>query len=179
MVEICRSHFPIDREHRLTDEAYFAFCVATNPDLNVELTSEGEIFIVPPPGGESDFRTRFSHLGCGRNTLRMGEKRRAWKTVRVERSVPAAGRIRIVPRCGVGIQRVPCRLVQTRAAQRKMRLWTANGVELVWLIDADIRRVYVYRGTAEPRIVTNAEGISGEGPVEGFVLPLGEIWAGL
>lgn len=57
MVEICRSHFPIDREHRLTDEAYFAFCVATNPDLNVELTSEGEIFIVPPPGGESDFRT--------------------------------------------------------------------------------------------------------------------------
>lgn len=60
-----------------------------------------------------------------------------------------------------------------------MRLWTANGVELVWLIDADIRRVYVYRGTAEPRIVTNAEGISGEGPVEGFVLPLGEIWAGL
>jgi Uma2 family endonuclease len=46
----------LDREHRLTDEEYFAFCVA-NPDLNVERTCEGEIVIVPPPGGESDFRT--------------------------------------------------------------------------------------------------------------------------
>ena len=46
----------LDREHRLTDEAYLAFCEA-NPDLNVERTREGAIVIVPPPGGESDFRT--------------------------------------------------------------------------------------------------------------------------
>jgi len=45
----------LDREHRLTDEAYLAFSVA-NPELNVERTREGEIVIVPPPGGESDFR---------------------------------------------------------------------------------------------------------------------------
>jgi len=50
----------LDREHRLTDEEYLAFCVA-NPDLYVERTREGEIVIVPPPGGESDFRT----LGAG------------------------------------------------------------------------------------------------------------------
>ena len=60
-----------------------------------------------------------------------------------------------------------------------MRLWAANGVELGWLIDGDHRRVYVYRGTAEPRVVTNADSIAGEGPVEGFVLPLEAIWAGL
>ncbi len=65
------------------------------------------------------------------------------------------------------------------AAQKKMRLWAANGVELGWLIDADNRCVYVYSGTAEPRLLTNAESVAGEGPVEGFVLPLGEIWAGL
>ncbi len=46
----------LDPEHRLTDEEYLAFCVA-NPDLTVELTSQREIVIVPPPGGESDFRT--------------------------------------------------------------------------------------------------------------------------
>src|SRR5580658_204053 len=45
----------LDREDRLTDDEYFAFCVA-NPDLNVERTVEGDIVIVPPPGGESDFR---------------------------------------------------------------------------------------------------------------------------
>ena len=65
------------------------------------------------------------------------------------------------------------------ASQEKMRLWIANGVDLGWLIDGDNRRVYVYRGTAEPRMVSDAESIAGEGPVEGFVLPLERIWAGL
>ncbi len=65
------------------------------------------------------------------------------------------------------------------AAQKKMRLWAANGVELGWLIDADNRCVYVYSGAADPRLLSNAESIAGEGPVEGFVLPLGEIWTGL
>jgi Uma2 family endonuclease len=64
-------------------------------------------------------------------------------------------------------------------AQKKMRLWAKNGVELGWLIDGDNRRVYVYRGTAEPRLVADAESIAGEGPVDGFILPLGVIWAGL
>jgi Uma2 family endonuclease len=41
-------------------------------------------------------------------------------------------------------------------AQKKMRLWAANGVDLGWLIDDDA-----------------------EGPVEGFLLLLGEISAGL
>jgi Uma2 family endonuclease len=59
----------LDREHRLTDEEYFAFCAA-NPDLKLERTREGEIVIVPPPGGESDFRS----LGAGA-TLREWAKR--------------------------------------------------------------------------------------------------------
>jgi Uma2 family endonuclease len=65
------------------------------------------------------------------------------------------------------------------AAQKKMRLWAKNGVKLGWLIDGDNRHVYVYRETAEPRLVTDAESIAGEGPVDGFILPLVEIWAGL
>jgi Uma2 family endonuclease len=52
-------------------------------------------------------------------------------------------------------------------------------VELGWLIDGDARRVYVYRGSSEPRIVADAESIAGEGPVDGLVLQLGEIWEGL
>src|SRR4051812_1111206 len=46
----------LDREPRLTDEDYFAFCAA-NPDLNIERMPEGEIVIVPPAGGESDYRS--------------------------------------------------------------------------------------------------------------------------
>jgi len=66
-----------------------------------------------------------------------------------------------------------------KAAQKKMSLWAANGVEVGWLIDGDARCVYVYRGNSEPRVLSDAESIAGEGPVEGFVLQLGEIWEGL
>lgn len=84
--------------------------------------------------------------------------------------------LRLVPKFVIEVMSPSDRLA---AAQKKMRLWAANGVELGWLIDADNRYVYVYRGTANPRPVSNTESIAGEGPLEGFVLPLGEIWAGL
>ena len=65
------------------------------------------------------------------------------------------------------------------AAKKKMRQWMANGVELGWLIDGDNRTVYVFLGAEEPRVIENARSIADEGPVEGFVLPLSEIWEGL
>jgi Uma2 family endonuclease len=187
----------LDREHRLTDEAYLAFCVA-NPELNVERTREGEIVIVPPPGGESDFRT----LEAG-GMLREWAKRdgrgkpfgssvqfllpdgsglspdAAW--VSNERLAVLSKRelrqfLRLVPEFVIEVMSPSDRLA---AAQKKMRLWAANGVDLGWLIDADNRCVYVYRGTADPRLESNAESIAGEGPVAGFILPLEEIWTGL
>ena len=66
-----------------------------------------------------------------------------------------------------------------KSAQKKMRQWAANGVTLGWLIHADARTVYVYRGVGEPEVVANAESIEGEGPVKGFVLPLARIWRSL
>src|SRR5580658_4957877 len=179
----------------LTDEACLAFCEA-NPDLNLERTREGEIVIVPPPEGESDFRT----LGAGARLYEWvgGDGRGKPFGSSAQFPIPdgsglspdaawvSNGRLavlskrerrqflRLVPEFVIEVMSPSDRLV---AAQKKMRLWAANGVELGWLIDADNRCVYVYRGTAEPRLVANAESIHGEGPVEGFVLPLKEIWA--
>jgi Uma2 family endonuclease len=187
----------LDREDRLTDDEYFAFCVA-NPDLNVERTAEGDIVIVPPAGWESDFRN-VSVIRALSNWARMDSRGKAsgssvqfllpdgsglspdaaWVSndrlsrfsKREKRRFP-----RVVPEFIVEVMSPSDRL---KAAQKKMRLWTTNGVELGWLIDGDARRVYVYRGTSEPRVVADAESIAGEGPVEGFVLQLGEIWEGL
>ncbi len=187
----------LDREHRLTDEAYFAFCAA-NPDLNVERTRDGEIVIVPPAGGESEFRT----LEAGRILREWSRKDGRGKSFgsSVQFMLPDGSGLspdaawvsnerlsvlskrelrqfpRLVPEFVIEILSPSDRLAE---AQKKMRLWAANGVELGWLIDGDNRCVYVYRGPAEPRPLTNAESIAGEGPVEGFALPLGEIWAGL
>jgi Uma2 family endonuclease len=188
----------LDREHPLTDEAYFAFCVA-NPDLNVERMPEGEIIIVPPPGGESDFRSLEVGGELREWTKREGRGKAfgssaqfllpngaalspgaAW--VSNERLASLSKRerkefLRLVPEFVIEVLSPSDRL---SAAKKKMCLWAANSVDLGWLIDGDNRRVHVYRGDgAEPRVVADAESIAGEGPVEGFVLPLDSIWMGL
>jgi|HubBroStandDraft_6_1064221.scaffolds.fasta_scaffold77418_2 Uma2 family endonuclease len=187
----------LDREDRLTDDEYFAFCVA-NPDLNVERTAEGDIVIVPPPGGESDFRNVSVTVAFGQWARMDGRGKAFGPTVHFllpdgsgrspdaawisnERLSHLSKRerrqfLRVVPEFVVEVMSPSDRL---KAAQKKMRLWAANGVDLGWLIDGDARRVYVYRGNSEPRIVADAGSIAGEGPVEGFVLQLGEIWEGL
>lgn len=187
----------LDREDQLTDDEYFAFCVA-NPDLNVERTAEGDIVIVPPPGGESDYRNvsvtvaldQWARMdgrgkafgpsvhfllpdGSGRSpdAAWISNERLSLLSKQEKRQF-----LRVVPEFVVEVLSPSDRLPN---AQQKMRLWAANGVELGWLIDGDARRVYVYRGSSEPRIIADAESIAGEGPVEGFVLQLGEIWEGL
>lgn len=187
----------LDREDQLTEDEYFAFCVA-NPDLNVERTAEGDIVIVPPPGGESDYRNvsvtvaldQWARMdgrgkafgpsvhfllpdGSGRSpdAAWISNERLSLLSKQEKRQF-----LRVVPEFVVAVLSPSDRLPN---AQQKMRLWAANGVELGWLIDGDPRRVYVHRGSSEPRIIADAESIAGEGPVEGFVLQLGEIWEGL
>ena len=45
-----------DSDYNLPEEDYLAFCRA-NPGLRCERTSEGEIVIVPPVGGEGAYRS--------------------------------------------------------------------------------------------------------------------------
>jgi Uma2 family endonuclease len=186
-----------DPENRLNDDEYYEFCVA-NADINFERTSEGEIIIVPPAGGESDFRN-VEVIGLLREWAKKNGDGRAFGSS-VQFMLPDGSALspdaawvsnarvatlskqelrkfpHLVPEFVVEVLSPSDRL---SAARKKMRVWAANGVELGWLIDGDNRRVYVYRGTAEPRLVTDADSISGEGPVEGFVMPLREIWEGL
>lgn len=65
------------------------------------------------------------------------------------------------------------------AAKKKMQCWIANGMELGWLIDGDAKTVHVYRRGMEPRQITDATMLPGEGPLDGFVLDLTEIREGL
>jgi Uma2 family endonuclease len=187
----------LDRDHRLTDEEYFAFCAA-NPELNVERTSEGEIVIAPPAGVESDFRNASVTTSLTIWARMDGRGRAFGPTVqfllpdgsglspdaawvskdRLSRLSKEEKRVfaHLVPEFVVEVMSPSDRLA---AAKRKMRLWMTNGVELGWLIDGDARHIYVYRGTSEARVVAEAEAIAGEGPVDGFVLQLAEIWEGL
>lgn len=187
----------LDREHRLSDEEYLAFCEA-NPDLRLERSAQGEIVIVPPAGGESDYRSAHAIRQLGEWTIRTGFGKAFGSTVEFllpdgsalspdsawvsnDRLASLSKRerrqfLRVVPEFIVEVMSPSDRLP---AAKRKMRDWMANGVELGWLIDGDERCVYVFRQGCEPRLLSGTASIEGEGPVSGFVLQLDAIWEGL
>ena len=63
-----------------------------------------------------------------------------------------------------------------RTLREKMREWIANGAQLGWLIDPETRSLEIYRAGREPETLTAQDALSGERPVEGFVLDLTSIW---
>ena len=58
-----------------------------------------------------------------------------------------------------------------------MREGIASGAQLGWLIDPDERTATVYRPQCEPEVLIQPRNLTGEGPVDGFVLELAEIWS--
>lgn len=187
----------LDKDHRLSDDEYFSFCEA-NPDFWVERTAQGEIVIVPPAGLESDYRNFDLNTQFGIWSKRTGRGRAfgptaqfilpdgsalspdtAWVSSERLATVPEEQRKRFPHVVPEFVAEVMSPSDSLRAAQNKMRQWMANGVELGWLIDGDRECIHVYREAAEPRKVHGVSQIEGEGPVEGFVLDLTDIWAGL
>jgi Uma2 family endonuclease len=56
-----------------------------------------------------------------------------------------------------------------------MREYIDNGVQLAWMIDPIDRTVEIYRPGQEPQVLTDPTEVSGEGPVDGFVLKLDRV----
>jgi len=186
-----------ENEDRLSFQSFLAFCEA-NPDLRVERTNRGEIIVVPPVGGESDYRCvevcgqlRGWAKGTGTGkafgssaafALPNGavlSPDAAWVSNERIASVSKSDR-RGIPRITPEfIVEVLCPTDRLSAVKSKMREWIANGVELAWLIDGDSRQVHIYRQGQEPRVVSGVDTVAGEGPVEGFTLELNDIWEGL
>jgi Uma2 family endonuclease len=58
----------------------------------------------------------------------------------------------------------------------KMEEYLANGARLGWMLDPETRTVEVYRPDRMPETLSAVDSLSGEGPVEGFVLDLRTVW---
>jgi Uma2 family endonuclease len=58
----------------------------------------------------------------------------------------------------------------------KMEEYMANGASLGWLIDPSTRLVYVYRPNEEVVVLENSETVSGEPVLPGFALNMSELW---
>ncbi len=179
---------------KMSDHEFFEFCQA-NRDWRIERTSEGEVVIMPPTGGETGKRnfsltTLFGNwveangTGIGFDsstgfTLPNGAKRSpdlAWiKRSRWE-TLTEEERKKFPPLCPDFVVELRSWTDALDKLQEKMREYIANGAQLGWLIDPQEKKVYIYRPSAEARCLENPETISGAPVLPGFVLDLRRIW---
>lgn len=187
----------IESDRPMSDEEFFQFC-ASNSQLRIERTAQGEIIIMPPAGAETGYRNsdltaqlaawaKRDGRGCAfdSNTefiLPSGAARSpdaSWVLrSRLDQFTKEQKRrfLRLCPDFVVELTSPTDRL---RTVKAKMDEWMENGVQQGWLIDSDRHTIYVYRPDRPPEQILEAEIIEADKPVAGFQLDLADIWEGL
>jgi len=177
----------------MTDEAFAALC-AEHPDLNLELSAKGELIIMPPTFTLTGFRNNEISRQLGNWALhdqrgRASGSSTGWKLPNGARRSPDAAwilksRIKNLdpaslsgfwPVCPDFVIELRSESDRIRVLREKMTEWIANGAQLGWLIDPEAKTVEIYRPWAEPETRAGMASLSGEGPVEGFVLDLARV----
>ena len=178
----------------MTDEEFTAFC-AEHPDLNFEMTAEGEMIVMAPTHSVTSFQNsdvsgqlyvwaRKSRRGfladsSGGFVLPNGARRSpdaSWtlkSRIKVGDSRKREGFWHLCPDFVIEIKSGSDRLGTVR---KKMREYLENGAQLGWLINPERRSVEIYRPGGEAETRTGIAKIEGEGPVAGFVLDLTYVW---
>ena len=178
----------------LTDEQFEKLC-QDNPDLRIELTSKGELIIMPPTGMKTGWRNSkitgrlwewTEKDGSGLSfdsstlfTLPDGSKRSpdaSWiRRERVEKlsQEEQAGFAAIVPDFVIELRSPSDRWP---VLEEKMLDYMRNGVQLAWLIDPTSRRVYIYRPNRPVETLDNPETVSAQPELATFTFNVQEIW---
>lgn len=178
----------------LTDEQFESLC-RNHPELNLELSAEGELIIVPPTlpyTGEknADLTTEVSIWArkdktgvvfdsSSLFTFPNGAKRSpdvSWVLRERWESLPESELrrfSRIVPDFVIELLSISDSL---KTLKKKMAEYIENGVRLGWLIDPEERKVHIYRANEEVEILDNPATVSGEDVLKGFNLDLNQIW---
>jgi Uma2 family endonuclease len=177
---------------RLTHAEFELLC-QDNPDLQLELTANGELIIMAPAGWESSERNlnlatdvaiwnRQTNLGrvfdsSGGFTLPNGAVKSpdvTWIEKSKLANIPAGVAFpEVVPDFVIELRSPSDSLTKLRA---KMEEYRSNGVRLGWLIDPSQQQVEVYRLGQEGEVLPSPTELSGEDVLPGFMLSLGAIW---
>lgn len=178
----------------ITPEQFEELC-RKYTELRLELTSTGELVIMPPTGSETSVRNADLTVQLGVWTKRDGTgvcfessnmfalpsgARRSpdasWCTREKWESLTRRQKQGFAPICPdfvVELRSPSDRLPQLR---NKMVEYIENGASLGWLIDPLEFRVYVYRPNHEVEILEHPESVSGDPLLPGFTLNLVELW---
>lgn len=198
-VEVGNYFFPIvldftDVLKKMNDDEFENFC-RHNPDLQIELTKEGELVIMPPTGGETGIRNFSLILEFGKWSekdrsgvafdsstvfrLPNGAKRSpdlSWAKNEKWNNLSADERKKFPPICPDFVVELRSPSDSLTNLKNKLTEYLENGASLGWLIDPIERKVYVYRPHSETEILENPASISGENLLKDFSLEMNKIW---
>jgi Uma2 family endonuclease len=173
---------------------------ASNTDVRMELTAQGELIVMPPTGGTAggqnasisaqlynwaiEDQTGKSFDSSTEFTLPSGSRRSpdaAWiQTERWNALTPKEqdGFPPLAPDFVIELVS-PSDLTNQRYEdlQQKMQEYLDNGVRLGWLIEPKAQKVEIYRRGQAVEILPSPKTLSGEDVLPGFILDLEPIWS--
>jgi Uma2 family endonuclease len=175
---------------RFTDEQ-FEQLAAANRELQLELTTKGELIIIPPTGGETGNRNFEIYIDLG-NWNRQHRLGKAFDSstgfrlpngatrspdvswVKIERwnALTQAQRKKFLPLCPDFVIELLSETDELADTQVKMQEYLDNGLRLGWLIHSSTKQVEIYRAGQEVEILAAPTTLSGEDVLPGFVLDL-------
>jgi Uma2 family endonuclease len=182
--------------HRTVTPEEFEELSAKYGDLRLELTSTGELILMPPTGTETGRRNfdllyqlgawfRQTGIGiCFTNdtgfTLPNGAIRSpdaAWIKREKWDSLTKHQKERFAALCPDFVVELGSPSDILSEVRNKMVEYMENGAVLGWLIDPFKRQVYVYRPNEEVVVLDNPETVSADPLLPGFTLNLTELWS--
>ena len=178
----------------MDEDEFYDFCMR-NEDLNLELSSEGDIIVMSPTGGKTGRRNANLNAalvvwakkdGTGQyfdSSTMFSLPNRAKRSpdsswVKNERwdALSEKEQEQFPPICPDFVVELRSPSDSLKRLQKKMEEYIANGAQLGWLLDPSERKVYVYRPDAEVEIFEDPEAVSGEPLLRGFTLDVRAIW---
>jgi len=185
----------IPKSLKFTDDK-FVEMVAANKDLRLELSSQGELSIMSPTGGETGdrnlelggqvwFWNRQNGLGKAFDSstgfkLPNGATRSpdvSWIKIERWNALTPEQRKRFLPLCPDCVIELVSESDDLADTQAKMREYIANGLRLGWLINPKNKQVEIYRPNQEIEVLQSPANLSGENVLPGFILDLQPIFS--
>jgi Uma2 family endonuclease len=177
----------------VTPEQFDTLCL-NNPDLRLELTSQRELIVMAPAGGESSKKNAdlVIDVGIWNRQTRLGEvfdssggyDFTAFGGGKLSPDVSWIEKSRLDGVNIVGfIPVVPDFVIELRSAtdnlkplQEKMLEYQRLGVKLGLLINPQSQQVEIYRPSQEPEVLESPLEIDCSSVMPGFILSLSKIW---
>ena len=189
LIELAPLEIDLSTLH-LTDDQFYQLCIS-NPDLNLERTSQGVLIVMPPVGGDSGNRemelggelyvwnrqTKLGKVFSSSTIFKLpggGDRSpdAAWIELSRWEALTSEQRAKFSPIAPDFVLELRSRTDSLKTLQAKMREYLGCGVRLGWLINPNNQQVEIYRQGEEPEVLNLPTVLSGADVLLGFELSI-------